>query len=140
MSDETPTPSPTRLSTWRKYGKALLAAGWAVATVGIPLWSGDHSFDLNEKMVVVTAIGAALLTYVVPANPAFRSLKSAVNAVLAGVAVVQTIIGNGGDFVHDPNAWLLVAAAVLGAVGVKLSPAASVKQPDPVVSPPGLTD
>jgi hypothetical protein len=129
-----------RLGAWRKYGKSFIAAVWATASVVIPLWSGDHAFDLNEKLVAITAVGAAILTYVVPAVPGFRSLKTVVNAIMAGTAVVQTVLSNGGDFAQDPNAWLLVVAAVLGALGVKLAPAASVDQPEAVINPPGVKD
>jgi peptidoglycan/LPS O-acetylase OafA/YrhL len=139
MTEVNQNPEPN-LSVWRRYGKTWLAGLYTVATVAIPMWSGDHHFDFAEKMIVGTAVGNVLLVYYVPNKTSFRWAKTLINAILAAIAVMQTILADGGDIATiDANGWMLIIAAGLAVLGVTIAPAASVKQPDPVIIPPGLT-
>jgi hypothetical protein len=106
---------------FQTYGKAIVAAVYAVAVVAIPLFSGDQHIDPAEGVTIATAIATAALTYLVPLAPSARWTKSAVGAVLAGLGVLSTVIGDG----IDANDMLLVAASVLGALGITLAPAVS---------------
>jgi hypothetical protein len=132
-------PEPN-LSAWRKYGKTWLAGLYGIAVIAIPMWSGDKHIDPKEGLIIVVAVGNALLVYFIPNKSSFRWAKTLINAVLASVAVAQTFILNGaGVDTLDANDWLLVIAAGLAVLGVTIAPAASVKQPDPVIVPTGVT-
>jgi hypothetical protein len=110
-----------RISFVQQYGKAILSALYAVAIVAVPLVSGDHHIDPSEGIIISTAIGGALLTYIVPLKQEFKSVKTWVHAVLAGLAVAQTQIAGG----IDANDVLLIVAAALSVLGVAVMPAAS---------------
>jgi hypothetical protein len=105
---------------FQTYGKSIVAAVYAVAIVAIPLFSGDQRIDPAEGVTIATA-STALLTYLVPLVPTATWTKTAVGAVLAGLGVLSTVIGDG----VDANDLLLIAASVLGALGITLAPAIS---------------
>lgn len=109
------------LTLWDKYGKAIIAFLYAVVTVAIPLFTGDDHIDPSEGIIIAIAIGNNLLVYIIPLSQRFGGAKSVINAVLAAVAVAQTVIAGG----IDTNDWYLIASAFLVAIGVTLAPAAS---------------
>lgn len=106
---------------WDVYGKAIFAAVYAVATTAIPLLSGDRHIDPSEGVAIAIAACTAVLTYLVPLFPSARWTKTAIGAVLAGLQVAATVIVGG----VDPNDWLLIGAAVVGALGIAAAPARS---------------
>jgi phosphoglycerol transferase MdoB-like AlkP superfamily enzyme len=116
---------------WAKYGKSFVAFVWAVVTVIIPLVSGDHHVDTAETVVIVIAFGNNILVYLVPVFPQFKSLKTVVTALLAGVAILQYLVGNGGFSSLDLNDWYQVVAAVGLSLGLWFAPAASTDRPAP---------
>lgn len=118
-----------QLNFWDKYGKSVLAFVYGVVTVVIPLRSGDHHIDPSEGIVIALAATNGLLVYIVPLTPRFKSIKSVVNALMAALTVASTVIIGGIDM----NDWFLIGAAFLAAVGVKLAPAASLRDVSPVV-------
>jgi hypothetical protein len=110
-------------SKWQVYGKAFLAGAYAVAIIVISAWSGDNHVDPDEGVAIAIAACTAALTYLVPLAPGARWTKTAIGAVLAGLQVAATVIVGG----VDGNDWLLIAAAVLGALGITLAPAISTR-------------
>jgi hypothetical protein len=106
---------------WTTYGKSLVAALYAVAVVAVPLISGDQHIDPSEGVAIGIAACTALLTYLVPLAPGAPWVKTAVGAVLAGLQVAATVIVGG----LDSNDLLLIAAAVVGALGIAVAPAVS---------------
>lgn len=107
--------------SWSTHGKAFAAAVYAVAVIAIPLFSGDQHIDPSEVLAIAIAVCTAILTYLAPLAPTATWVKTAVGAVLAGLQVAATVIVGG----VDGNDWLLIAAAVLGALGITLAPAYS---------------
>lgn len=103
------------------YGKFIVSFLYAVAVVAVPFFSGDHHVDPSEGVAIAIAICTAALTYLVPLVPGARWTKTAVGAVLAGLQVATTVIVGG----VDSNDWLLIAFAVLSALGITLAPALS---------------
>lgn len=122
------------MNAWDKYGKSIVAAVYAVAVIAIPMWTGDRHIDPSEGILVAIAVGNALLVYVVPLKPEFKSIKSVVNAIMAALSVALAQIAGG----LDANDVLLITAAGLSVLGVTLAPAASTKGTTPVVVGPGL--
>ena len=108
---------------FQTYGKGIIAAAYAVAVVAIPLLSGDGRIDPSEGVAIAIAVCTAILTYLAPLAPGSPWVKTAVGAVLAGLQVATTVIVGG----VDDNDWLLIAAAVLSALGITLAPAISPK-------------
>lgn len=106
---------------WNTYGKSIFAAVYAVAVVAVPLLSGDGHIDPSEGVAIGIAACTAILTYLVPLVPAYPWTKTAVGAVLAGLQVATTVIVGG----VDGNDWLLIAAAVVSALGIATAPAVS---------------
>lgn len=106
---------------FQTYGKAIVAAVYAVAVVAVPLFSGDHHVDPSEGVAIGIALCTALLTYLVPLVPGARWAKTAVGAVLAGLQVAATVIIGG----VDSNDWLLIAFAVASFLGIAVAPAIS---------------
>jgi hypothetical protein len=107
----------------QEYGKSIMAALYAVAIVAVPQFSGDHHVDPSEGVAIAIAICTALLTYLVPLVPSATWVKTAIGAVLAGLQIATTVIVGG----VDSNDWLLIAFAVLSALGITLAPAVSPK-------------
>jgi len=103
------------------YGKFVVAALYAVAVVAVPLFSGDHHIDPSEAVAIGIAACTALLTYVVPLVPSAPWTKTAIGAVLAGLQVATTVIVGG----VDGNDVMLIAFAVLSALGITIAPAVS---------------
>lgn len=103
------------------YGKSIFAALYAVAVVAVPLFSGDKHIDPSEGVAIGIAICTAALTYLVPLAPSAPWIKTAVGAVLAGLQVATTVIIGG----VDSNDVLLIAFAILSALGIQLAPAVS---------------
>jgi hypothetical protein len=108
---------------FQKYGKAIIAALYAVAVIAIPLWSGDHHIDPSEGIAIGIALCTALLTYLVPLVPSAPWTKTAIGVVLAALQVAATQIVGG----IDSNDVLLIIAAVVGALGIGIAPAISPK-------------
>lgn len=107
---------------WSTYGKSITAAIYAVAVVAVPFVSGDHHVDPSEGVAIAIAACTAVLTYLAPLAPGAPWIKTAVGAILAGLQVLATAIVGGGI---NGNDWLLVAAAVAGALGIAVTPAMS---------------
>jgi hypothetical protein len=103
------------------YGKSIVAALYAIAVVATPLFTGDHHIDPSEAVAIGIAVCAALLTYIVPLVPSAPWTKTAIGAVLAGLQVATTLIVGG----VDGNDMLLIAFAVLSALGITIAPAVS---------------
>jgi hypothetical protein len=103
------------------YGKSLVAFLYAVATTAVPLLTGDHHVDAAEGVAIAVAACTAALTWLVPLVPSAPWTKTAVGAALAGLQVAATVI-DGGVSGTD---WMLIAAAVLGALGIAAAPARS---------------
>lgn len=104
-----------------KYGKAIGGAAFAVYTVVVAKWTGDHHVDAAETTVIVSAVLGALLVYIVPMAPRWRWGKSAIGVGLAGLAALQTVIGGGVDL----NEAYLVVGAIVAALGIPVLPAVS---------------
>jgi uncharacterized membrane protein YjjP (DUF1212 family) len=121
-----------KLTKWQEYGKTIVAAFWPVVALIIAQYSGDGRIDTIEGIVLATAIGNVIVVYIVPLNESFRTVKSAVNALLAAIAVAQVLIGNGGWSSLDLNDWYQIIAAALLSLGVLVAPAASLRQQVPV--------
>jgi peptidoglycan/LPS O-acetylase OafA/YrhL len=106
---------------FQTYGKAIVAAVYAVLAAALPLFFGDHHIDPSEGVAIGIAICAALLTYLVPLVPGARWAKTAVGAVLAGLQVAATVIVGG----VDSNDLMMIALAVISFLGIAVAPAVS---------------
>jgi hypothetical protein len=107
----------------QEYGKSILAALYAIAVTVMPQLSGDGKVDPAEGIAIAIAVCTALLTYLVPLVPSATWVKTAIGAALAGLQVATAVIAGG----VDSNDWILIAAAVLSALGIALAPATSPK-------------
>lgn len=105
------------------YGKSIVAFLYAVATVAVPLITGDHHIDPAEGVAIAIAVCTNGLVYLVPLAPSAPWTKTAIGAALAGLQVVTVVIVGG----IDPNDMLLIAAAVASFLGITIAPAASAK-------------
>jgi hypothetical protein len=105
------------------YGKSVVAFLYAVATIAVPLFSGDHHIDPSEGTAIAIAVCTNGLVYLVPLVPSAPWTKSAIGAVLAGLQVVTVVIVGG----VDSNDVLLIAAAVASFLGISIAPATSPK-------------
>lgn len=106
---------------FQTYGKALVAALYAVAVVAVPLFTPGHSLTAADGIAIGIAVCTAALTWLVPLAPGAPWVKSAVGAALAGLQVAAGLVVGG----LDGHAWLSIAAAVLAALGISLAPAQS---------------
>lgn len=104
------------------HGKAIVAFLYAVAVAALPQLTGDRHVGPAEAVAIAIAITTAVATYLVPLAPSAPWVKTAVAAVLAGLQVVATVILDGA---LDSNDILLVAATVLGTLGIAIAPASS---------------
>ena len=105
------------------YGKFIVGFLYAVATAAVPLFSGDHHVDPSEGVAIAIAVCTAALTWLVPLVPSAPWIKSAVAAALAGLQVLATVIIGG----VDGNDIMLIAFAVISALGISVAPADSPK-------------
>lgn len=105
-----------------KFGKSIAAFLYLVAATAIPLFTGDGRIDPVEWSIIGTAVVTNAGVYLVPLAPRYGWAKTAVGALTAGLAVVEVVIL---DHVIDANEALMVAAAVLGALGIAVAPAES---------------
>ena len=105
------------------YGKSVIAFLYAVAVVGVPLFTGDHHIDPSEGVAIAIAASTAALTWLVPLAPTAKWTKTAIGAVLAGLQVATVVIVGG----VDGNDVLLIVFAVLSFLGIAVAPAASTK-------------
>ena len=103
------------------YGKSVVAFLYAVAVTAVPLLTGDHHVTGAEGVAIAIAAATAALTWLVPLVPGAPWTKTAVGALLAGLQVAATVI-DGGISGAD---GILIAAAVLGALGIAAAPARS---------------
>lgn len=110
-----------KLSFWKKYGKGVASAFFAIVFIVIPQVSGDHKVQLDEAVFIASGVAGAVLTYLVPLVPQFKSVKSVANAVLVAAAVATALTDKGFDF----NEGILIATSFLSAIGVTIAPAAS---------------
>jgi len=108
---------------FQKYGKAIVAFLYAVVTVAIPLYSGDHHIDPSEGVAIAIAACTAALTWLVPLVPSAPWTKTAIGILLAVLQVVTTVIVGG----IDSNDVMLIIAAVVSALGIGVAPAISPK-------------
>lgn len=106
---------------WTTYGKSIVAFLYAVATVAVPLASGDHHIDPSEGVAIAIAACTAALTWLVPLVPSATWTKTAIGAVLAGLQVLTTVIVGG----VDANDVLLIVFAVASFLGIAVAPAVS---------------
>jgi hypothetical protein len=106
---------------FQTYGKSIIAFFYAIATVAVPLISGDHHVDPSEGVAIAIAVCTNGLIFLVPLAPGARWTKTAIGATLAGLQVVTVVIVGG----IDGNDWILIAAAVIGALGITAAPAIS---------------
>ncbi len=104
------------------HGKAIVAFLYAVAVAALPQLTGDRHVEPAEAAAIAIAITTAVATYLVPLAPSSPWVKTGVAAVLAGLQVVATVILDGA---LDSNDILLVAATVLGTLGIAVAPAVS---------------
>ena len=107
--------------TAKAYGKSIWAFIYAVAVVAVPLVSGDRHVSGPEAVAIAIAAFTAALTWLVPLVPSAPWTKTAIGAALAGLQVLATVL-DGGVSGSD---WLLIAAAVTGALGIAVAPATS---------------
>lgn len=98
-----------RVSSWQRYGKAIIAALFFVWTVVAPLLTGDGTIRGVEWLVVGTGAGNAVLTYLIPLNPRWAAGKTVTLAVLAALSAAQTVIGDG----FQPDDWTIIIGAGL---------------------------
>lgn len=103
------------------YGKSIVAFLYAVAVLAVPLVTGDGHIDPAEGIAIAIAACTAALTWLVPLVPAAPWTKTAVAAALAGLQVAATVIVGG----LSGDDWILIATAVLAALGIAVAPAAS---------------
>ena len=108
---------------FQTYGKFIVGFLYAVATTAVPFFSGDHHVDPSEGVAIAIAVCTAALTWLVPLVPSAPWIKSAVAAALAGLQILATVIIGG----VDGNDILLIAFAVLSALGISVAPADSPK-------------
>jgi hypothetical protein len=78
---------------------------------------------------VCTAIGA----YALPDTPVARNVKLAVGALGAGLTAVVAFMNNGEPL--DTSSWLVVALAVISALGL-----AGTQPPEAAVPPTAVTE
>jgi hypothetical protein len=104
------------------YGKSIVAFAYAVAVAALPQLTGDRQVSAAELVAVAIAITAAVATYLVPLAPSMPGVKTVVAAVLAGLQIAATLILDGTLATDDV---LLIAATVLGALGIAVAPATS---------------
>lgn len=109
------------MSKWDTFGKAIIAWLFAAYTAAVPLMSGDNHIDASEGVVLALAVGNGILVFLVPVSTALASAKTWINAVLAALAVLQTVIGGGVDM----SEVAMVVGAFLAVVGVAIAPAYS---------------
>jgi hypothetical protein len=102
-----------------KYGKTLAAIVTALLIAGASVTSGDGHVSGEEWFQVVTALGNALLVYLVPAVPQWPWMKTAVSAVLAGLAAASSLVLDG----ISTNDIINVILAIIGVALVAMSPA-----------------
>lgn len=105
------------------YGKSIVAFLYAVAVVGVPLFTGDHHIDPSEGVAIAIAVCTNGLVWLVPLAPTAKWTKTAIGASLAGLQVVTVVIVGG----VDGNDVLLIVFAVLSFLGITIAPAASTK-------------
>lgn len=109
-----------------KYGKSIIAFLYASAFVVIPQVTGDRHLDPSEGVNLAIAVVTAAGVYLVPLAPAAKWTKSAIAILLAGLNVAATVIL---DQTLDPQDWMLIATAALGAIGISVAPAMSSVSP-----------
>lgn len=109
---------------FKTYGKTWLAFFYAVATVAVPLYSGDHHIDPSEGVSIAIAVVTNAGVWLIPLVPSAAWTKSAVGFLLAGLNVTAVVIL---DHSIDLEEWLMIATSALGAIGITLAPADSPK-------------
>jgi hypothetical protein len=111
------------------YGKFIAAFLYAVAAAVIPLATGGVNAAVGVTIAIagVTAAGV----YLIPLAPSATWTKTAVGVLLAGLNVATVVILD--NAISAPE-WLMIANAVLGALGITVAPAASKQSSDAAVS------
>jgi hypothetical protein len=110
---------------FRRYGKPILSAvvlGFLALYValGTDSHGGSSVVDI-EWVAIAFATTQGVATYIIPLAPQYPWAKTAVGAIIAGLEVVAVVIIGG----LDTQELLLIAFAVLGALGVSVAPAIS---------------
>jgi hypothetical protein len=109
---------------FQTYGKAILAFLYACAFVAIPLYTGDHHIDPGEGVTIAIAVVTNAGVWLIPLAPSAKWTKTAAGVLLAGLEVATVVIL---DHIIDANDVMMIAAAVLGALGITAAPATSPK-------------
>ncbi len=121
---------------WSKYGKALVALAFLVWTTVAPQLTGDGKIDLLEGVAIATAAANGLLVYIVPLNPQWEAGKTIINAVLAALTAVPTVIADG----IQPDDWTVIIGAALTILIGWVAPTISMaRTPQPVQVDAGFT-
>jgi hypothetical protein len=103
-------------------GKAVFAALYAVAAVVVPFFGGQNGAPDAEGWVqIAIAVVTAFGVYITPIIPGAGWTKTAVGVALAGLQVLTTVVLGGMTGAE----WILVAAAIAGALGITVAPATS---------------
>lgn len=96
-----------------RHAKAVVAAVVAVLYAGLLAWqtaTGNNGFQPTDLFPVTAAVGAAILTWLVPILPEFPHAKTLVAGFLQAIAAVGVLYENDGV---APN----VAAVLLAVAG-----------------------
>lgn len=96
------------------YAKSLIAILVAVAYAVLLAWqaaTGD-GFQILDVLPVATALGGALLTYLVPNVPQLPWAKAAVNLVLGVLAALTQLFADGASGVTATAVLISVVGAI----------------------------
>lgn len=103
------------------YGKAWIAIAYAVAVAVQVALGGDGRIEADEWVQMGIALATAVAVYMVPITTNYKWMKTAVAVVLALLQALATVLLDG----LEPNDWLTLVLAALGAIGVFFAPATS---------------
>lgn len=103
------------------YGKAIVAIVYAVAVAVQVAWGGDAHIEPDEWVQISIALATALGVYLVPITSNYKWVKTAVAVVLAVLQALATVLLDG----VEPNDWITLFLAAVGALGVLVAPATS---------------
>lgn len=111
---------------FRRYGKpivsVLVGVAFALYLALGPASPGGAGITAIEAVLIATALAQAFGTYIVPLAASAPWGKTAVGAVLAGLAVAVTVLGDGWQAQQD---IFIIAFEVAAALGITIAPAIS---------------
>lgn len=99
-----------------KYAKSLVASLIAVLYAGLTAWQanvGSGHFHAVALFPVTAAVGAAVLTYVIPNVPELPYAKAVVTGVLQAVAALAVLYQDGGVTSNVVAALLAIVSTVV---------------------------